>query len=73
MCGGQFYGSNSLQFILNCIYVDSQIDSPNISKFTRESLDFSFEELTIMHAFIIEGFMIFKKSDWKYFVGVLRL
>ena len=59
--------------MLNCIYVDSQIDSPNISKFTRESLDFSFEQLTIMHAFIIEGFMIYevynridKKEDFKY-------
>ena len=66
VCGGQFYGSNSPQFMLNCIYVDSQIDSPNISKFTRESLDFSFEQLTIMHAFIIEGFMIFKKSQFPF-------
>ena len=72
MWGGHFYRSNSLQFILNFVYVDSQIDSPNISKFTRESLDFSSEELTIRHAFIIEGFMIFKKSDCIYFI-VLRL
>ena len=32
---GDFCGSNSLQFMLNCIYVDSQIDSSNIFKFTR--------------------------------------
>lgn len=32
---GDFCGSNGLQFMLNCIYADSQIDSSNIFKFTR--------------------------------------